>query len=147
MWHHGLIYKLRSFGISGCLLDWITDYLANRFQRVCIKGSLSSWRRIFAGVPQGCIIGSLLFLIFINEIVNNIGANIRLFADDTSLYHIVEDLLLTALLLNLDLSKIFAWTKKGLVDFHHQITEFLIISKKKHEINLFIKLFIWGIVA
>ena len=133
VWHHGLIFKLRSIGISGSLLDWITDYLANRFQRVCIKGSFSSWKRIFAGVPQGSILGPLLFLIFINDIVNNIKTNIRLFADDTSLYHIVEDPLLTALYLNLDLSKIFAWAKQWLVDFHPQKTESLIISKKRNK--------------
>ena len=133
VWHHGLIFKLRSIGISGSLLDWITDYLANRLQRVCIKGSFSSWKRIFAGVPQGSILGPLLFLIFINDIVNNIKTNIRLFADDTSLYHIVEDPLLTALYLNLDLSKIFAWAKQWLVDFHPQKTESLIISKKRNK--------------
>ena len=89
---------------------------------ICIKGSFLFWKRIFAGVSQGSILGPLLFLflIFINDIVNNIGTNIRLFADNTNLYHIIEDPLLTVLYLNLDLSKIFAWAKQWLVDFHPQ---------------------------
>lgn len=131
VWHQGLIFKLRSVGITGSLLDWISDYLENRLQRVCIKGSLSSWKKIFAGVPQGSILGPLLFLIFINDIVNNIGTNIRLFADDTSLYQTVEDPVLAAILLNLDLSRIFSWAKQWLVDFHPQKTESLVITKKR----------------
>lgn len=131
VWHRGLLFKLRSIGISGSLLDWISDYLQDRIQRVCVKGSLSSWKKIFAGVPQGSILGPLLFLIFINDIVNNIGTNIRLFADDTSLYHIVEDPLLAAIILNSALSNIFSWAKQWLVDFHPQKTESLVITKKR----------------
>ena len=85
MWHSGLIHKLRNVGIVGTLLNWFTDYLSNRKQRVVLPGAPSDWTQIYAGVPQGSVLGSLLFLIYINDIVENINACIRLFADDTSL--------------------------------------------------------------
>ena len=93
MWHKGLLYKLSSVGISGPLLRWFTDYLLidKRKQRVVLPGTASSWTSIKAGVPQGSILGPLLFLVYINDIVENIHSSIRLFADDTSLFIIVDD--------------------------------------------------------
>ncbi len=84
VWHKGLLYKLESSGISGRLLNWFSSYLSERKQRVVLPGGHSSWNAIKAGVPQGSILGPLLFLIYINDIVHRIGANIRLFADDTT---------------------------------------------------------------
>ena len=83
MWHKGLLLKLNFVGIRGCLLLCFSDYLANRRQRVVLPGDCSDW-------ALGSIRGPLLFLIFINDIVSDIETNIRLFADDTSLYIIVE---------------------------------------------------------
>ena len=91
VWHKGLLYKLSSVGISGPLLRWFTDYLDKRKQRVVLPGTASSWTSIKAGVPQGSILGPLLFLVYINDIVENIHSSIRLFSDDTSLYIIVDD--------------------------------------------------------
>ena len=111
VWHKGLIFKLQSIGISGNLLEWFTDYLANRKQRVCLNGHASSWKTPNAGVPQGSILGSLLFIIYINDIVNHIRTNIRLFADDTTLYEIIDDPLLTGININIDLRTIMSWAK------------------------------------
>ena len=80
VWHKGLIYKLRSAGLSCSLIDWLLNYLENRLQRVCLNNCTSLWQSIYAGVPQGSILGSLLFLIFINDIVKDIRGIIRLFA-------------------------------------------------------------------
>ena len=62
VWHRGLIFKLRQYGIDGDLLTWITDYLDDRKQRVVIKSYMSSFKNVKAGVPQGSVLGPLLFL-------------------------------------------------------------------------------------
>ena len=130
VWHAGLIKKLESIGIKNNLLLWFSDYLKHRRQRVVINGVSSSWEEINAGVPQGSILGPLLFLIYINDIVNDIETNIRLFADDTSLYIIVENPQSSADFLNNDLEKIHNWSNAWLVDFNPNKTESLIISRK-----------------
>ena len=112
VWHKGLLFKLQSFGISGSLLQWFTDYLCNRKQRVVIPGVSSNWSSVEAGVPQGSILGPLLFLLYINDIVENINSSIRLFADDTTLYISVDNPLHAANQLNSDLSKIHQWATK-----------------------------------
>ena len=71
-------------GICGDLLQWIKSYLSERKQKVIINGKESVVIEINAGVPQGSILGPLFFLIFINDIVTDIGCTIKLFADDTS---------------------------------------------------------------
>lgn len=134
VWHRGLLAKLRAVGFSDNIVDWLSSYLNNRQQRVCLRGKVSSWKTINAGVPQGSILGPVLFLIFINDIVHDIRTNIRLFADDTMIYKIVHQPNLTAVELNLDLDTIKTWAKKWMVDFNPQKTKSLIISKKKQQI-------------
>ena len=87
VWHRGLLHKLSSVGFKGKVLGWLSSYLSERRQRVVLNGQASEWTVVEAGVPQGSILGLLLFLLYINDIVNQIRSNIRLFADDTSLYH------------------------------------------------------------
>lgn len=130
VWHKGLIHKLRNVGIIGGLLNWFTDYLSNRKQRVVLPRAASDWTQIHAGVPQGSVLGPLLFLIYINDIVENINACIRLFADDTSLYLIVENPIETAEKLNSDLATVHAWASRWLVTFNPSKTESLIFFSK-----------------
>ena len=86
MWHDGLLFKLETqFGISGALLRWFRSYLSGRTQRVVINSSFSSWQPICAGVPQGSVLGPLLFLVFINDLFDVVSNNLDIFADDSSL--------------------------------------------------------------
>ena len=89
IWLPGLIFKIKSFGISGDLLELIKNFLSNRFQRVVLNGQTSEWEKITAGVPQGSILGLLFFLIYINDLTDGISSVVKLFADDTSLFSVV----------------------------------------------------------
>ena len=109
VWHKGLLHKLKQNGISGKLLSVIADFLSNRKQRVVLNGKSSSWTNVEAGVPQGSILGPLFFLIYINDLSDNLKTNPKLFADDTSLFSIVHDLNVPANDLNHDLKKINDW--------------------------------------
>jgi hypothetical protein len=131
VWHDGLLHKLKKHGIKGRLLAWLMDYLRDRQQRVIINGVASSWGNIEAGVPQGSVLGPLLFLIYINDITHVIkNCNIRLFADDTCLFIEVDNHLHAADKLNEDLALITDWSNKWLVSFSPQKTEEMIITNK-----------------
>ena len=84
--HTSLLFKLKQLGIVGSLLNLITSYLENRSQVVHSNGSTSEICYTNCGVPQGSVLGPLLFLIYVNDISDNIQSSISLFADDTTLY-------------------------------------------------------------
>ena len=100
------MHKLRAAGVTGEILNWFKNYLSDRQQRVVLRGAFTDWPFIRDGVLQGSILGPLIFLLYINDIVTDIGSNIRLFADDTSLYIVVDDPSNAANCLNTDLGKI-----------------------------------------
>ena len=133
VWHQGLLFKIRNFGIQGSLLSWIKSYLSNRKQKVIINGKESTVLEINAGVPQGSILWPLFFLIFINDIVVDIGCTIKLFADDTSIYIVIENPNLGAVILNENLEKVNQWSKQWLVTFNPNKTECLLISRKQNQ--------------
>ena len=105
VWHAGLLLKLEAAGVTGEVLTWFKSYLPNRKQRVVLPGAVSDWLFLNARVPHGSILGPLLFLLYINDIVLNIGSNIRLFADDTSFFIIVDDPVADAACINTDLGR------------------------------------------
>ena len=132
VWYKGLTFKLQKCGIKGRLLDWFIDYLSDRLQRVVINGQYSDWGQIKAGVPQGSVLGPLLFLLYINDIISCIShCKIRLFADDTCLFIEVDNRETAATLLSEDLSAIAEWAEKWLVTFSPAKTKSLTISNKR----------------
>ena len=131
VWHEGLLFKLRQLGIEGPLLEFIGSYLSNRFQRVTIGGQSSSLLPVEAGVPQGSILGPLLFLVYINDITDNIECDIKLFADDTSILEIIHDPLTSAGRMNTDLVRISAWGKQWKMTFN-AIKSLAILFSTKH---------------
>ena len=135
VWHAGLLAKLKSVGLSESFVAWFSDYLTNREQRVVIPGAMSNWVSITAGVPQGSILGPLLFLIYINDIVKEVDSHIRLFADDTSLFLKVDHISSAAETLNSDINKISIWAKSWLVSFNPTKTESVIFSRKSNSSN------------
>ena len=106
VWHEGLIFKLKSNGVSGKLLHLIKSFLSERCQRVVLNGKSSSWKPVPAGVPQGSVLGPLFFLVYINDLADNLVSDVRPFADDTSLFTIVYDETVSAQVLNSDLKTI-----------------------------------------
>ena len=111
---------------------WFSSYLTGRKQRVVINGQVSEWFSVLAGVPQGSILGPLLFLIYINDIVKNLSCSVRLFADDTSLYIIVDSPDGAAYHLNVDLNSISTWADAWLVAFNTVKKLSMLFSHKLH---------------
>ena len=87
VWHKGLLSKLKENGMGDSLLLWLNSYLKNRKQKVIIQTSESSFLHLKAGVPQGSVLGPLLFLIYVNDITESLLSLTRLYADDSSLYY------------------------------------------------------------
>ena len=123
VWHEGLIHKLVQNGIDGPILNFFKSYLSNRKQRVVLNGQCSDWAPILSGVPQGSVLGPLLFLIYINDLECGIKSQIKFFADDTSLYSVVTDPLTSAAELNHDLEIINQWAKQWKMSFNPDPTK------------------------
>ena len=118
VWHDGLIFKLKTYGISGSLLLLIKSFLQGRSQRVVIDGLSSEWTEITAGVPQGSILGPLFFLIYINDLPNGLISKIKIFADDSSLFSLVLNQIQSSIELNRDLQSISEWAYQWKMSFN-----------------------------
>ena len=115
--HERLIYKLDKLGIRNTLLLWVESFLSDRFQRVKINGSYSSWSYVSSGVPQGSVLGPLLFVAYINDLPSLMTTNCKLFADDAKLYGRV-DTLLNQEELQKDLDACWHWANEWNMVFH-----------------------------
>ena len=115
VWHAGLLKKLEALAVRDPLLSWIERYLFNRKQRVVVAGQSSEWANINAGVPQGSVLGPLLFLIYINDLTDESISNPFIYADDAMLSKVVENADASAENLNDNLNRISHWSSKWLV--------------------------------
>ena len=86
VWHADLLHKLRSYGISGQIFGLISSFLSNRRLRVVLDGKSSQEYPVNAGVPQRSILGPTLFLLYINDLPDDVICNIAIYADDSTLY-------------------------------------------------------------
>jgi len=115
--HQRLLSKLQAHGIAGLVGNWIKSWLSGRWQRVCLEGTFSSWRRVWSRVPQGSVLGPVLFLIFINALDNGISTNVLKFADDTKVYRVVDNRLDGTQLQN-DLDSLGDWAVQWQMKFN-----------------------------
>ena len=112
-----LITKLQNHGIQGMLLDWIRSFLEHRQQRVVINGQYSTWRNVRSGIPQGFVLGPLLFVIYISDLHETVLSQVFLFADDTKMYRQIQDAS-DRHTFQLDISKLQEWVDKCFLRFH-----------------------------
>ena len=126
--HKRLLMKIERLGITGNLLKWITDFLSNRQQRVLINGISSEWTEVSSGVPQGSVLGPLLFILYVNDLPSQVSSFCKLFADDAKLYKDLQNLEDFEVIQN-DIDKLCQWTIKWLMFFNVNKCKILHIVK------------------
>ncbi|KAK3102286.1 hypothetical protein FSP39_010211 [Pinctada imbricata] len=115
--HKRLIHKMQAYGIGEQMCIWINNFLSNRKQRVHLNGKYSRWHEVTSGIPQGTVIGPILFVLFINDLPECVESISSLFADDTKLYSSIKEEIDRSVLQN-DLDNLFEWSTKWLLKFH-----------------------------
>ena len=141
--HNGLYTKLRSKGVSGMLLRWLQSYLSERSMTVVLSGQNSEASSINASVPQGSILGPLLFSVFIDDLVDECENELFLYADDSTLYAPIpspKDSNRVAASLNRDLDRMKYWADRWKVTFEPTKCKSMIVSRKRtpSSINLYL---------
>ena len=134
--HHRLLYKLKYYGISPQALNWVHSFLTNRTQQVLLEGNMSSSINVTSGVPQGSVLGPLLFLIYINDLPDYIQNNstVKRFADDTIIYHPINNQQ-DSIALQEDLDSLQRWESDWLMHFHPQKCQTMHITNKRNIIH------------
>ena len=134
--HLRLLHKLEHYGVTGSLLTWIRGFLQGRVQTVNLEGESSDRSSVSSGVPQGTVLGPLLFLAYINDLPDCVsgGSHVRLFADDSVIYRVInsaED----ALKLQQDLDALQRWERQWLMEFHPEKCQVLQITKRHNPVK------------
>ena len=112
--HKRLVHKIKSYGFGEVFINWITDFLANRKQKVFLRGHLSEQKDVLSGVPQGSVLGPLLFILFVNDLPEIVNGKVKMYADDTKLYDNQKN----SGSLQEDLDKLEKWSRKWLLRFN-----------------------------
>ena len=132
--HQRLLSKLKSVGVTDNTLQWVASFLSYRTQEVVVGGEKSAIGNVTSGVPQGSVLGPTLFLIYINDLGDNIKANVRLFADDTILYQHISSPN-DCRCLNEDLSRLQQWEMKWQMEFNVSKCHVITFTNKKKTIE------------
>ena len=140
--HKILLCKLRRMGLSGTELLWFENYLTNRLQSVFINGAYSSLLTTEIGVPQGSILGPLLFLIYINDLPNSSELITFLFADDTTLMHSNKDIYELVTFVNIQFRKVVEFFRMHKLSLHPLKTKFMLFSNSQAVKNTNIEIFL-----
>ncbi len=129
--HDLLLRKLSTYGVRGKELLWFTDYLAGRKQRVVVDGVSSEWANISMGVPQGSILGPLLFLIFVNDLPDAVEeCSTNLYADDTTIYSADADPAVLGARVEGDLGRVAGWINSNGLRMNVAKTQLMVLSRK-----------------
>ena len=128
--HEKLLLKRHHYGIRGDTLKWIKDFLDNRKQAVVINGINSEKIPVSSGVPQGSVLGPILFLAYINDLPEQVKSRVRLFADDTALYLAISSTTESEVL-QTDLAILEQWEKMWDMQFNPSKCQVLQITKKR----------------
>jgi len=126
--HERLKLKLSAYGINGKILNWISAFLSDRVQRVILGGSASEWTRVLSGVPQGSVLGPLLFVIYINDLLRSLINKGKLFADDTKCINVIKSEQ-DCINMQTDINKLVEWTDKWLIKFNSEKCKVMHIGK------------------
>ena len=141
--HDILFSKLEYYGFRGLILKWLKSYLSNRTQFVDYNGQFSETRHIICGVPQGSILGPLLFLIYINDLANVSNVlEFILFADDTNIFYSHKNIDHLARVFNLELNNISVWLKANKLSLNAIKTKFIIFRPRQRRQRVAISLHI-----
>ncbi len=129
--HSLLIRKLQTLLVCPSIVTVIKEFLTDRTQRVVIEGSYSSSQPVTSGVPQGSVLGPLLFLIFINDLCKDLKSHIRLFADDTVLYREITSLE-DHQILQQDLNTVQTWCTNNFMSLNFAKCQVMTVSRLHH---------------
>ena len=142
--HNILFDKLEFYGIRGTALDWFKSYLSDRKQYVVYNNTKSECLDIKCGVPQGSILGPLLFLLYVNDIVNVSDALLLLlYADDTNAFLSGTNIDNMIEVMNQELSKLVIWVQGNKLKLNVKKTHFMIFASSKKKIELFKEIIYW----
>ena len=134
--HSVLLCKLNHYGIHSDNYHWFEDYLSNRFQVVNVNGTFSDRAEVVCGVPQGSILGPLLFLLYVNDVIKCIkNCKIKLYADDTVIYTAHHDFALSRTLLQEDLECYSTWCIQNKLSVNVAKTKVMIFAASKGKLN------------
>ena len=137
--HQRLLHKMSGYGFDGQMQDWVSAFLRDRKHRVVVNGKVSSQANVLSGIPQGSVLGPILFVLYINDLPNTVQNEVFLFADDTKIYSRISNIS-DANSLQQDLISLQAWSDTWLLPFHPDKCKVLRLGRRldppyQYEIN------------